>query len=358
MAGGFSFCGTDIATLGLEYAPDLEDVFVYRPASFESYIETYEGHNGGYYYGSWYSPKEFTLRCFFEDSRIDKGIMSQVFNLFRKGKSGKLIFDKRPWCYYTATVTDPVEFDLKNYENGVVTIKMKAFYPFARSDIIVHTRAQKYHDDLMNNSAVFEKEEMDKDREFTNLIVYHSNPLQIKLANPGQEYAALGVALAGDVGEGVIISNNTTGQSMKLVAITNAVTPEGKEVVVDPISGKTIVSGNGENKINFLYHDYGFLSLAPSFPAIRNVFINYNNDYIIEILNMLHQDIVGKYIFIVDEWVKITEQIDLHHFKTNKVIEGTGNEKTMIIPMNEITIDPVSNVNLRSLRFIFKPTYS
>ena len=358
MAGGFSFCDTDIASLGLYYVPELEDVFVYKPAEFESHIETFEGHDGGYYYGSWYSPKEFTLRCYFEDSRIDKGIMSKVYALFKKGKSGKLIFDRRPWCYYIATVTDPVELDLKNYENGIVTIKLKAVYPYARSDIITNTRSEKYHDTLMDNTAVFDKTEMDRDREFTNINIQHSHPMYIKLANPGQENAPLGVAVAGNVGEGLIISNNTTGQSMKLVAITDTVTPVGKEVLVDPINGKTIITGDGENKISFLYHEYGFLSLAPSYPALRNIYITYDHDQIITVLNVLNQDVIGKYIFIVNAWYKIVEQIDRHTIKVDKAVMYKSSERTMIIPMNEITITPVSEVNLRSLRFIFKPTYA
>ena len=358
MAGGFSFCDTDIASLGLTYVPELEDTFAYKPASFESHVETFEGHNGGYYYGSWYSPKEFTLRCYFEEARIDKGIMSKVYGLFKKGRSGRLVFDRRPWCYYIATITDPVELELRNYENGVVTIKMKAVYPFARSDIIVNTRSEKYHDDLMANTAVFDKLEMDINRELENISVQHSHPYTLRLANPGQEPAPVAVAIAGNVGEGVIIANNTTGQSMKLVAITDAVTPVGKEVIVDSINGKTVVAGNGETKINFLYHEYGFLSLEPSYPAIRNIYITYDQEQVINVLNVINQNVVGKYIFIVNEWYKIVDQIDRHTIRVDKKVMYTGSERTMIIPMNEITITPVSEINLRSLKFIFKPTYA
>ena len=358
MAGGFSFCDTDIATIGLTYVPELEDTFVYKPADSQSHIETFEGHSGGYYYGSWYSPKEFTLRCYFENSRIDKGVMSKVYALFKTGKSGKLVFDRRPWCYYYATVTDPIELDLKNYENGVITIKMKAMYPYARSDIIVNTRSERYHDSLMDNTAVFDKPEMDKYRIIENLSLSNNNPYHLTLANPGQEPAALGVAIAGDVGGGIIIANRTTGQSMKLVAINDTITPSGKEIIVDPISGKTVISGNGETKLAVMHHEYGFLSLAPSFPAVRNIYITYNNSNIVTVLNVLNQDIVGKYIFIAGDWVKIVEQIDRHTIKIEQSVHTASSERTMVIPMNEIYITAVTTINLRSLKFIFKPTYA
>ena len=355
MAGGFTFCGTDISRLGLYYVPELEDTFVYRPADAESHIETYEGHNGGYFYGSWYKPKEFTLRCYFEDNKIDKGVLGQVYALFKVGKAGRLVFDRRPWCYYDAVVTDPMDVDLTNYENGVITAHLKAMYPFARSDIMTNTRAEKYHDVLMTNSAVFDKEGMDTQSEFTNLTVQTS----FVIANPGPETAAAGIAIAGNVGDGVVITNATTGQSCKLVAISKAVTTnKNKYVLVDSISGKTVLTDGVSAQLAFLYHEYGFLSLASSYPAVRDVYINYYNGYNIDVVNILTQDVIGQYIFVHDKWYKIVAQPDKHTLTVSEHISATGSERSTIMPMNEITITPVSTMDISSLKFIFKPTYA
>ena len=135
MHASFSFCGIDIESLGLSYAPEIENTYIFKPANSISHIETSDAHNGGYYYGSNYEPKEFTLRCFFEEKSIETRALPEVYRLFRVGASGKLIFSRSPWCYYYATVTDPIELNLTNYLNGSVTIHMKAMYPFARSDI-------------------------------------------------------------------------------------------------------------------------------------------------------------------------------------------------------------------------------
>ncbi len=355
MAGGFSFCDIDIATYGLYYVPELQDTFVYKPAAAQSHIETFEGHNGGYHYGSWYTPKDFTLRCYFEDSKIDKGIMAQVYALFRVGKSGKLVFDRRPWCYYYATVTEPVEDAFTNYENGTVVIHMQAMYPYARSDIITNTRSEQYHDILMTNSAVFDKDGMDLAYCFTNL----TQPKSFTLANPGQERAALGVAIAGNVGDGVIISNSTTGQSMKIVAVSKAATTNiNKEVVIDPISGKTILTGAGESKLAFMFHEYGYLELETSYPALRDIYINYRGGFNVEVLNILSQNVVGKYIFVKDDWYKISAQPDRHTITLNRSVSASGAERSMIIPMNEMSITPISTMDISSIRFMFKPTYA
>lgn len=351
MTGGFSFCDIDIGSFGLYYVPELENLFVYKPAAAQAHVETYEGHNGGYLYGSWYSPKDFTLRCYFEDSKVDKGIMAQIYALFKVGKSGKLVFDRRPWCYYYATVTQPVEDSFTNYENGLVVIHMQAMYPFARSDVITNTRSEIYHDILMNNSAAFDKAGMETPYSFTNI----QQQTNFVLANPGQERAALGIAIAGDTGTGVIISNNTTGQSMKFMAISKAVTTNvGKEVLMDPISGKTIL----DNKLTFKYHDYGYLELETSYPAIRDVYINYLGGTDIEVINILSQNVIGKYIFVKNQWFKIIGQPDRHTISVDRATGVSGAERSMIIPMNEMTIKPVSTMDITSLRFIFKPTYA
>lgn len=355
MHASFSFCGTDIEDLGLSYAPEIENTYILKPATGIAHYETYDGHSGGYYYTSWYEPKEFTLRCYFEEKSIETGILRKVDSLFKVGRTGKLIFSRSPWCYYYATVTEPVEHNLTNYLNGIVVIHMKAMYPFARSDIYKNERTDKYHDIMMNNTAVFERDEMVLTKQFTNITQQKS----IFIANQGTERAALGIAVAGNVGDGVIIKNTTTGQSCKIVAITKAETSNvNKEVVLDPISGKTMLVGAGEKKLAFKYHEYGFLELEPAYPAIRNVYINTTGANAIEVTNILTEDVVGKYIFAAGEWRKITQQPDKHTLVLNSPPEAGHMERTMIIPMNEIIITPITSINITSLRFIYQPTYA
>ena len=355
MHASFSFCETDIESFGLTYAPELEDTYVFKPAAAEAHIENFEAHNGGYFYGAWSTPKEFTLRCFFEQKSIESGMLPKLNALFKVGKSGKLIFSRRPWCYYYTTVTEPIEYSLTNYLNGILTIRMKAMYPYARSDIYKNTEYEHYHASLMENTAVFEKDEMLQDTEFANIQTQTS----FILANQGTERAPLGVAIAGNVGKGVIIANNTTGQSCKFVAISAAKTSNvNREVILDPINGKTIISGTGYKELAFLYHEYGFLELESSFPAVRNLFISTNGTKSIHVENILYEDLIGKYIFVANQWKKIITQPDEHTLTVDSNIATSPITRTMAISMNELIITPVTTMNITKLRFIYKPTYS
>lgn len=355
MHASFSFCGTDIEDLGLNYAPEIGNTYVQRPAAASAHYESFDGHNGGYLYGSWSEPKEFILRCYFEEKSIESGIMQKIYSLFRVGRSGKLIFSRSPWCYYYATVTEPLEENLTNYLNGYIIVHMRAMYPFARSDVYKNTRAEKYHDQMMNDTAVFEKDSMLLPERYTNI----EEQTDFIIANQGTVNAALGIAIAGDTGTGVLITNNTTGQTCKIVAVSKANTTNvGREVVVDPISGKTMLIGNGYKKMSFVNHEYGFLELETAFPAVRNLYISTSGTNQINVSNILHGDLVGKYIFAGGSWHKILDVPDKHTLLVNEDIPAGNLEKTMVIPMNEITVSPVSTMSIDSLRFIYKPTYT
>ncbi len=134
MTGGFTFDGIDIADLGLEYVPDNQNTYVYKPSQWNMNEESFDGHDGGYFYGTTVKPKDFTLRCIYEDSHVNSGGMTRLFHAFKRGRTGRLIFAKRPWCWYVTTVVSVDISQMTNYMNGVVTINMRAYYPFARTD--------------------------------------------------------------------------------------------------------------------------------------------------------------------------------------------------------------------------------
>lgn len=358
MKGGFSFCGVDIADIGLEYAPETKDTYVYRPTQTDVHEEMFEGHDGGYIYGTTKKPKEFILRVFFQDSHISNGIMSQIYNLFKIGKSGKLIFQNRPWCYYYATVTNVDDSDLKNYLNGVLVVTMKAYYPFARSvevngRMLCNLRTDPYHDNIMQNSGVFENEEMVPDTSFTSLPSG-----KIVLYNPGTECSSVGICISGEAGDGVIIKNLTTGQSCRYVGFD----PESGDIYTDGINGKTIYEKGDEKGLAFLYHDYGFIELKPAFPILRDVFVTYNGNTVTAV-NMLYdledekEWYTGKYIYLGSGWKKITECRDKH---TLIVADnaGTGSIRTNIVLMNEIEIIGSQGTDLTKISFVYKPTFA
>lgn len=366
MRGGFSFCGVNIADIGLEYAPDNDSTYVYAPGKTTVYKETFEGHNGGYLYGTSRDPKEFTLRCYYEDEAIDKGLMARVHHLFRVGKSGMLVFERRPWCYYYATVTEVDPNTMYSYLNGLITIKMEAMYPFARGleindHLFYNLETDPYHGAVMANSALFETEEMVPSMSFTNITAKQS----VILANPGTERANVGIVIAGSAGDGVIIQNNTTDQFCKYVAFnTNA----NEYVYTDGINGKTILGGGDTNKLAFLYHDSGFIELEPAYPCRRDIHIQLSSGATtLQTISDLYdtdteqQWYIGKYIW-VGEWRKIQNVSDEHTITLEKPVPSgvqAGIFRTTVCLMNELTINPIgSNTNITRLDFVYKPTFA
>lgn len=382
MKGGFSFCGIDIGEIGLEYAPELEDTYVYRPAKHRIHEETYDGHHGGYFYGVSKEPKEFILRCLFDEKDVDRGFLAKVSSLFRVGRTGKLVFDRRPWCYYLATVTDMDDTGLLTYYSGTIKITMKAYYPFGRADQFVVNRQSKDYYRIVSNTAMFEDEAQMPKTSFCQ-----DGPITEKfsliLANPGTERAAVGIELAGDVGKGVRIYNETTGQSCKFVAMSEAEFDGENYVFVDGLNGKTTTVIDGETEINFLYHDEGFIELKPAFPAKRNLQIMANGTQIQTVNKLFDRNIgedeifanfayKGKYIW-ANGWHEIdsiglnVDESSSNYYQARAQSEHIINLKTaaerwsgtsLIYTMNKIIVEPVSTMKLTRLNFIYKPTFS
>lgn len=347
MESGFSFCGVDIKDIGLEYVPELENTYVYSPAEKNVHEETYDGHTGGYYYGAWSQPKEFTLRCLFEDKQIDMGVMANVYELFRVGRVGKLIFNRRPWCYYNARVTSPVESDFSNYLNGLVTIHMKAYFPFARSDTMFNLRTDDHYVEIMNNTGLFNKAEMVPETSFE-----FNEDTSFILANPGTEAAPVAISIQGNA-KNVTITNQNNNQTCSFVNITDDL----GEIVCDTLSGKIIRIKDGETLPAYLYHYGGFISLDPSFPVKREVYIETVNGTTVKVSNILYNDYAGQYIFIKNKWYKIASMQDKHTLILETPAESSAAQQTIISRMNELSISFEEPANLH-VRFEYKPTFA
>lgn len=394
MKCGFSFCGIDITTIGLEYAPELEDTYVYRSSKPRIHEETYDGHDGGFFYGMSREPKEFVLRCYFEEKEIDQGIMAQIMSLFREGRSGKLIFSRRPWCWYYATVIELDTTGITNYLNGIIKITMRSYYPFARSEMLIVNRNHKDYYRLMTNSAFFEHKEMIPPTEFCTQEPMTSET-EFLLANPGNEYAAVGIEIAGDVGDGVKIINHTTEETASFVAMSEAEF-DGEEnyIYLDGLNGKT-VSIKGDQKTNgFLYHNEGFITLAPGFPCRRDIQAVISNHELVvfnklydrnrgETRELTEEQIKGQYIWLNGTWHEILgvghefewddEKDRNENFREKQKLSFENEhrlvvdddlplvstpEDTMICQLNHIEVKPVSDMKLTRLKFIYYPTFS
>lgn len=357
MVSGFSFCGVDVSDIGLEYAPDNANTYVHRPAKFKVHEEMFDQHDGGFYFGYTRLPKDFTQRCFYEQTNVKSGLMPKIYHQFEIGKTGKLVFKQYPWCYYIATVVDVDTTQMFNYQNGCVVIKMKAYYPFAQSDENKLNAASSDYISMRDNTAFLDEAipspSIECAKENTQV-----NQTSIILHNPGTEDATVAIEIAG-VASGVTIANKTTGQACRIINLTKEQTTNaGKYVVVDSLTGKTILTNGVSSEQAFRYHDNGFQKVAPSYPVLRDVAVRYEKgSNILFSEELLSKDNIGKYLYVDGLWRKIVNVVG-DEITINSNCETTGTIKTNVVLMNEITITPDSSMELTKLNFIYKPTFS
>ena len=381
MKGGFSFCGTDIADLGIYYVPPTSNMYVYGQTNVYEHEETFEGHHGGYYYGTTVQPKEFSLRCYFEDSHINQGILDNIQAFFRRGRTGRLIFQNRDWLWYSATVMN-IDFSaLSNYLNGFITINLKAYYPFARTDAKFLTPSDEMHytspvlGELVLNENLFGTdvfvEESYSSKKNTGLMYQERTPTTIftgvtedftfLLYNAGDEYAAVSVEMAGDAGDdGVIVTNNTTQQKCKLLGFDKSQTTDlGLYVASDALNGKTYLTDNHSNgDLKFMYHDYGFITLAPGLPIKRDLEVT-KTAGVPRITGdkLFSESDLGKYIYIEEAWHKIVSVSDENAINIDADLTQSGTEAATIVAMNEMSVTVSNGTDLDTIQFVYKNTF-
>lgn len=355
MQGGFSFCGVDIAKLGLEYVPTLDQTYVFSGSAYEVHQEVFDAHHGGYYYGATVQPKDFTLKCLYQDQKVIQGNLSVIENVFRRGRTGRLIFQQREWLWYAATVVNVDLMDLRNYQNGFVTITLRAYYPFARHDHLYIDDNNMFDKYIELNTGLLSSAETP-----TTSIGPITENTDFLLYNGGSERAGVAIAIAGEAGEdGVTITNHTTGHTAKFVAFTKALTSgAGKYIVSDAINGKTVLTDGTQSERSFIYHDHGFIELAPSFPIERNVYVSCKagSNQISVIGDLLLDNVVGRHIMIDGAWSKIIGLTE-NTLTVDRTISADDACYTNIVTMNEISVTLSAGAELTKFDVVYKPTF-
>ena len=416
MNGGFSFCGVNISQLGLYYAPELQDTYVYGNAATSPEEDVFTARKGGILYGTSIKPKDFKLRCVFEDKHINDTIVDTVLNFFTSGKSGKLIFDNRDWLWYNATVIN-VDTSPTNYANGTITINFKAYYPFARTNIytvddsnspsayVIQDDDDSYDDDPSPVPGVYESqisffaasaddpfdyvgyddcvfltkegEEIittDKflknrnfflttsqmpDDAFTNVTASKS----FILYNAGNVPASVAIRFNGEADtEGFVVYNRQTGQEAKFVAFTRtATTDRNMFVISDSLNGKTVLTDGTTSTLMFLYHDYGEIELVPSLHYMQGTKFEYHAGSSTVIVDRaFDEDMIGKYVYLDGNWHRISKIIDGNSIQvevTNNAITKNGSIKGDVVLMNELAISIPGNTEIDSISFLYKHTF-
>lgn len=371
MKHSFSFCGMPIEKLGLEYLPQISQIPVLLEGSNSVSEQVFQAHDGGYFYGINVQPKIFNLRCLFVDKDIRYGTLHRVQQFFQRGKSGKLIFSDFDWLWYSATVQKVSIEKLVNTQNGLISISLKCYYPFARHDGIAATKAQMRQKQIVEISGLF-TEDMTPETKFSDI----TGSIDFLLYNGGSEVASTAVKIAGTFEE-LQIYNETLDQTC---VFKNVDTADGEYYICDALNGKTIkvqtqqIPAQDEQsepvvvikskKLDFLKHTSGFIELAPATPVYRNVNVRKragtNN---LVGVDCFYDAMVGQYAYVLQgedgissKWHKITQCTGTNEIFIQDPCAEDGSAKIHIAQMNHIMVK-VTGGTLKTLQFEYKPTF-
>ena len=201
-------------------------------------------------------------------------------------KNGDLIFTDRPYATYRVYVKQAPDFeeyrrlDAGGNErlSGKVTIRFAAYEPFAKLNVNFDTTLTD--DDLLSKAVHRLKVEtgylglmhdpmtVSRTMAADGSYSYSSlTPNQTYLVmNPGTETAYVNFEVAGDVGgDGLTITNTQTGQTCGVVALAKAVTTSvSRWYCIDSKTGRCYLTNGVSESVDFSYHDYGYIGLAPA----------------------------------------------------------------------------------------------
>ena len=156
--------------------------------------------------------------------------------------------------------------------------------------------------------------------------------------NPGTEAAHTVVRIAGDVGDGMLIRNLTTGQRCKIIDLEANSLLEGQVLELDSYRGqaRTVLGDHVETA--FPFHDEGYITLAPCTPFIRDLQVNYTSGS-----NIITSDggfmphMVGQFVYL-GGWKRIRLVSNANRAVISESMPDTGSADTPVVTMNEIEI--------------------
>ena len=318
-----------------------------------------DSHQGEQWHGSKVVRKDFSLRCYFEN--IKEPALEYVLSLFKRDTYGDLIFGERPWVVYSARVVKPCEVtkypQLNGRLSGILVLNLAAFHPFGLSNI---------------NSA----EDLDADAikqgisPFLPLalmptlpVVSASNRLtgtkEYLLYNAGTAPADTIISIAGNVGEGVVIENLESGDTCRVVKITDAVTTNaGKYLEMNSRTGECLMKSDSSVANGFIYHDGGFVKLSPNVHLLKDLPVTYTSSGVVTTTEpVFNSNHIASYAHVAGSWRRIGGVVDAKNAVVTPSPASSGSGTTQVAKMSKIRITPISTMSLSKFTVDYKHTF-
>ena len=174
------------------------------------------------------------------------------------------------------------------------------------------------------------------------------------LYNPGTERAHTIFRIAGNVGDGMLIRNLTTGQRCKIVNLTEESLLPGAHLELDSRMGQTRIALGDSHELAFAMHDEGYIELAPCTPFERSIAISHTeNSNIVTSEGLFLPHMTGQFLYL-DGWKKIRQITDAHSAILSDKAASSGTTAVPIVMMNEIEISG-ENLALTMLEVDYTP---
>lgn len=358
--GGFSYRGKNIGDFGeIYYAPDASERGEYA-LPYKVDEQEINGRDGAYYYGNHVEPREFVLRCYYEElTQQDK---EDIMHWFGRNTRGRLVFDDRDWVYYNVIPNERIHFD--DYRGmtcnglrykGIMTISLKAYCPFGKlMENALVNQVARIGIDAFVDISILGNATTGGDNETIILMSYQNpsthfdgNVTSVYIYNPGTEATPLLIEMAGTATDGVI-TNVTNGKKCAVNGMTEGNTTDvGKTLHIDAETGRVTLVGSIDTQLAFEMHDYGYIWLDPCLPFVREIEVGYTSGSTAITSNgKFTSEMVGQFIWLDDAWRKIAQYNSSNSLTLEDEMDATGTETTKIVTMNELTFDGFSLTQL------------
>lgn len=317
---------------------------------FDTSEVEFDSRDGGYYFGTHIAPRVFELPCFYEN--IDNRTKEKLVQWLDPRKSGTLVFDERPYAKYEVVPTKKIEFrEYGHYDetgtlrrSATFTITFTAYSPFAELDLTgTDSITAAYKDEWVLPDAALPSA---PSPEATQFVVY----------NPGTEKADTIIRIAGASGDKMTIRNAATEQECTIMGMTRGNTTDAnKWIEIDSATGQVWLVGAATRELSFVFHDDGYIQIAPCSPYIgANISYTTGSRTITSTEDVFTEEMVGQYVYLAGNWRYIGQVTDSKTAVLNAEMGSTGTGYGYIVPMNLITISG-DGVELTKLEVEVKP---
>lgn len=198
----------------------------------KQHTEEIVGMNGAYIFNENLTPRQFSLKCFISEcTENDFRALQQTLSF--RGKSKKLILDRRPYKYLNVMINGKIDWDfiwndridLGDYYNAFIEIPFIAYDPLFYSNFD-STTLPGYLEDISSNPNILY---YDSGMPFADDILpssidlsatpLSSTPISFQLYQGGNYYSKPTISLIGE-GTNIKLHNITTDQEFTISSMT------------------------------------------------------------------------------------------------------------------------------------------